>query len=370
MYIVILAGGSGTRFWPLSRAACPKQLISITGDRSMLQRTVERVLPLHPKRILIITNHLQAAETERQMRPYDSVPVDVIAEPSARNTAPAIGLAAALIAARDPSGVMAVLPADHFIKNEAMLRDTLVFAGQSARNGSLITLGIQPSRPETGYGYIEAVLDAANEGGEQGHKPGHERGPFPVRRFVEKPPLAEALRYLEEGNFFWNSGMFIWRADAILGEMGTYMPALHEKLVQLMRANVASGQNGLKEQIAILYEDIESVSIDYGIMEKSSRVQMVPVEMGWSDVGSWSALPEVIEPDSDGTVCVNAAGHIAVDSSDCLIYADGRMVATVGVHNVVIVSTPDAILVCHRERCQDVKKVVEQLGTAGLTAYL
>jgi mannose-1-phosphate guanylyltransferase/mannose-6-phosphate isomerase len=366
MYIVILAGGSGTRFWPLSRAARPKQLISITGDRSMLQRTVERVLPLLPKRILIITNHLQAAETERQMQPYDSVPIDVIAEPAARNTAPAIGLAAALIAARDPSGIMVVLPADHFIKNEKSLRDTLSFAGQAARSGFLITLGIMPSRPETGYGYIEAGMDAPGEGGEQVH----ERGPFPVRRFVEKPPLAEALRYLDEGNFFWNSGMFIWRADTILAEMGAFMPALHEKLVQLILSGAASGHAGLKEQIATLYDDIESVSIDYGVMEKSSRVQMVPVEMGWSDVGSWSALPEVIEPDSDGSVCVNAAGHIAVDSSDCLIYADGRMVATVGVHNVVIVSTQDAILVCDRERCQDVKKVVEQLGVAGLTAYL
>ena len=362
MYIVILAGGSGTRFWPLSRAARPKQLISITGDRSMLQRTVERVLPLYPKRILIITNHLQADETERQMQPYDSVPIDVIAEPAARNTAPAIGLAAALIAARDPSGTMVVLPADHFIKNEKMLRDTLVFAAASARNGFLVTLGIQPSRPETGYGYIEARMDS--------HDPDLSRGPFPVARFVEKPPLAEALRYLEEGNFFWNSGMFIWRADTILDEMKTFMPALHEKLVPLMQASTESGLDDLKERIASLYEDIESVSIDYGVMEKSSRVQMVPVEMGWSDVGSWSALPEVIEPDRDGTVCVNAAGHIAIDSSDCLIYADGKMVATVGVHNVVIVSTKDAILVCDRERCQDVKKVVEQLGADGLTDYL
>ena len=370
MYIVILAGGSGTRFWPLSRAARPKQLISITGDRSMLQRTVERVLPLHPKRILIITNHLQAAETERQMLPYDSVPIDVIAEPAARNTAPAIGLAAALVSAYDPSGIMAVLPADHFIKNEGMLRDTLVFAGASARDGFLVTLGIQPSRPETGYGYIEAGMDASSEGGKQGHEQGRERGPFPVRRFVEKPPLTEALRYLEEGNFFWNSGMFIWRADTILAEMGTFMPVLHEKLVQLMRDGAVPGPAGLKGQIAALYQDIESVSIDYGVMEKSSRVLMVPVEMGWSDVGSWSALPEVIEPDRDGTVCVNAVEHISVDSSDCLIYSDGRMVATVGVHNVVIVSTPDAILVCHRERCQDVKKVVEQLGASGLTAYL
>ena len=366
MYIVILAGGSGTRFWPLSRVVRPKQLISITGDRSMLQRTVERVLPLKPKRILIITNHLQAEETERQMKLYDSIPIDVIAEPAARNTAPAIGLAAALVTACDPSGIMAVLPADHFIKNEKILRDTLVFAGEAARHGVLVTLGIQPSRPETGYGYIEARMDSLNK--EPGEKP--ELGPFPVERFVEKPPLAEALRYLEEGNFFWNSGMFIWRADTILEEMGVFMPALHEKLTRLVPTGAVGDQYLLKEWIAELYQDIESVSIDYGVMEKSSRVQMVPVEMGWSDVGSWSALPEVIEPDGDGTVCVNASGHIAVDSSNCIIYADQRMVATVGVHNVVVVSTPDAILVCDRERCQDVKKVVEQLGAAGLTTFL
>lgn len=366
MYIVILAGGSGTRFWPLSRTARPKQLISITGDRSMLQRTVERVLPLNPKRILIITNHLQADETERQMQLYDSVPIDVIAEPAARNTAPAIGLAATLIAAHDPSGIMAVLPADHFIKNEKIFRDTLVFAGQVAKDSFLVTLGILPSRPETGYGYIEAMMDSLDEGTEQGPV----QGPFPVKRFVEKPPLSEAVRYLEEGNFFWNSGMFIWRADTILEEMETFMPALRNKLVHLIPTGASWEHALLKEQIGALYQDIKSVSIDYGVMEKSSRVQMVPVEMGWSDVGSWSALPEVIEPDTDGTVCVNAAGHIAIDSSNCLIYADQRMVATVGVHNVVIVSTPDAILVCDRERCQDVKKVVEQLKSAGLTAYL
>jgi mannose-1-phosphate guanylyltransferase len=358
MYIVILAGGSGTRFWPLSRTALPKQLISITGDRSMLQRTVERILPLHPKRIMIVTNHLQAAETERQMLRYDSVPIDVIAEPVGRNTAPAIGLAAALIAARDSSGVMVVLPADHFIKNETALRATITFAAEAAAGGSLVTLGILPSRPETGYGYIEADMTAISG-----------QGPFPVTRFVEKPPLAEAVRYLNEGNFFWNSGMFLWRVDTILEEMATYMPVLHAKLEPLLHPGTP-GDVGLKEQIAVLYQEIENVSIDYGVMEKSSRVQMVPVEMGWSDVGSWSALPEVVEPDSNGTVCINVAGHITVDSSDCLIYADGRMVATVGVHNMVIVSTPDAILVCDRERCQDVKKVVEQLGAAGLTDYL
>ncbi|MEI6703390.1 MAG: mannose-1-phosphate guanylyltransferase, partial [Deltaproteobacteria bacterium] len=357
MYIVILAGGSGTRFWPLSRTTRPKQLISITGDRSMLQRTVERVLPLKPKRILVITNHLQAEESERQLLRYRKVPIDVIAEPVARNTAAAIGLAAAIIAAHDPTGIMVVLPADHFIKDEQALRDTLTHAGHAAKNGYLVTLGIMPSRPETGYGYVEADIDLRGE------------GPFPVKRFVEKPPIEEAMRYLEEGNFFWNSGMFIWRADTILSEMESFLPVLHKKLSAISYIGDVWELSDLDEQIAIAYQEIESISIDFGIMEKSSRVQVLPVEMGWSDVGSWSSLPEVVEPDSCGTVCINAAGHVAIDSAGCLIYADNRMVATVGVSNLVIVSTPDAILVCDRERCQDVKKVVEQLGAEGLTAF-
>lgn len=358
MYIVILAGGSGTRFWPLSRKSRPKQLISITGDRSMLQRTVERVLPLKPKRILVITNHLQADETKHQLQSYRSVPIDIIAEPAARNTAPAIGLAAAIIAAHDPSGVIAVLPADHFIKDEDALRDTLLAGMHAARNGYLVTLGIMPSRPETGYGYIEADMDLRGE------------GPFPVRRFVEKPPLVEALRYLEEGNYFWNSGMFIWRADVILREIDTYMPSLYASLMRIAFNDDVWALSDLEEQIGNIYLEVESVSIDYGVMEKSSNVQVIPVEMGWSDVGSWSALPEVVEPDADGTICINAVGHIPVDSSDCLIYADGRMVATVGMHNVVIVSTPDALLVCDRNRCQDVKKVVELLEANGQAACL
>lgn len=353
MYIVILAGGSGTRFWPLSRAARPKQLISITGDRTMLQRTVERVLPLKPKRILIITNALQAEKTERQVIGYHGVPIDVISEPVGRNTAPAIGLAATIIAAHDPAGVMAVLPADHFIKNEDELRETLVFASHAARNGYLVTLGIMPSRPETGYGYIEADMELRGE------------GPFPVRRFVEKPPLEEAVRYLEDGNYFWNSGMFIWRADTILAEIAFYLPSLAQSLAAISFNGDVWELSDLDEQIQTAYAGVESVSIDYGVMERSGKVQVVPVEMGWSDVGSWSALPEVLSPDAAGTICVNVAEHVAIDSSDCLIYSDSRVVATVGVHGLIVVSTPDALLVCDRERAQEVKKVVEELARRG-----
>ncbi|MDR3581100.1 MAG: mannose-1-phosphate guanylyltransferase [Oryzomonas sp.] len=358
MYIVILAGGSGTRFWPLSRVVRPKQLISITGDRTMLQRTVERVLPLNPKRILVITNQVQAEESELQLSGYRGVPIDVIAEPSARNTAPAIGLAAAIIAAHDPTGIMVVLPADHFIKDEDGLRNTLVKACHAARNGYLVTLGIMPSRPETGYGYIEADLELRGD------------GPFPVRRFVEKPPLEQAVRYLEEGNFFWNSGMFIWRCDTILSEIAFHQPDLGRALADLSFTGDVWELSDLTTQIEAMYDSIASVSIDYAVMENSSKVQVVPVEMGWSDVGSWSALSEVVAPDASGTVCINAAGHVAIDSSDCLIYADGKVVATVGVTGLVVVSTPDALLVCDRDRAQDVKKVVEQLTARGLTSCL
>ena len=353
MYIVILAGGSGTRFWPLSRAARPKQLISITGDRTMLQRTVERVLPLKPKRIIIITNTLQAEETEHQIAGYHGTPIDVISEPVGRNTAPAIGLAATIIAAHDPNGIMVVLPADHFIRDENALRETLVASTHAARNGYLVTLGIVPTRPETGYGYIEADMELRGE------------GPFPVMRFVEKPPLEDAVRYLENGNYFWNSGMFLWRADTILAEIGSYLPDLANSLAAISFTDDVWGFSDLNIQIEDIYMNLNSVSIDYGVMERSSKVQVVPVEMGWSDVGSWSTLPDVVVPDSAGMISINAVEQVSIDSSDCLIYTDNKVVATVGVHGLIIVSTPDALLVCDRERAQDVKKVVEELAKRG-----
>jgi len=358
MYIVILAGGSGTRFWPLSRASKPKQLISITGDKTMLQKTVERVLPLKPKRIMVVTNALQAAESKRQLAEYRGVPIDVIAEPCARNTAPAIGLAAAIISSHDPSGLMVVLPADHFIRDEEAFRDAITFAAKSAKNGYLMTLGIMPSRPETGYGYIEADMDMRGI------------GPFPVKRFVEKPPLEKALEYLDEGNFFWNSGMFIWRADVIMSELGKHMPLLSESLANMSFNSDVWELSDLDDQITDIYGEVDSVSIDYGIMEKSSKVQVAPVEMGWSDVGSWSALPEVAEEDENSTVYVNVSGHVALDSTGCLIYGDGKLVATVGVQDLIIVSTQDALLICSRDRAQDVKKVVEELTSKGATCYL
>lgn len=358
MYIVILAGGSGTRFWPVSRASRPKQLISIVDGPSMLQRTVERVLPLKPKRILVVTNLLQATETERQLADYRvNVPLDVICEPMARNTAPAIGLAAAVIAAHDPEGVMVVLPADHFIRDAEGLRQALTTAVHSARNGWLMTLGIVPTRPETGYGYLEADTGLRGE------------GPFPVTRFVEKPNAATALAYLESGTYFWNSGMFVWRADSILAEIARHMPELRAQLEQLTFGDIWE-LSDLTTQIERLYAAIASESIDYGVMEKSDRVQMVAADIGWSDVGSWSALPEVADADSEGNVVSNCSTFVAIDSSGCIISGNGGAVATVGVQNLIVVSTGDAVLVCPSERAQEVKLVVEQLQKRQLSQFL
>lgn len=358
MYIVILAGGSGTRFWPLSRTARPKQLISVTGKLSMLQQTVERVLPMKPKRIMIVTNALQSQETELQLAHYRKIPIDIISEPVARNTAPAIALATGLIAAHDPAGVMVVLPADHFIRDEAALRESLLQAVHAAKNGFLVTLGIVPTRPETGYGYIEADMELRGT------------GPFPVKSFVEKPPLETALHYIQEGNFFWNSGMFAWRADVIKSEMDQYCPGIQKAMGKIEYSGDVWELSDLDTQIEAVYSDCESISIDYAVMEKSQRVQVVPVEMGWSDVGSWTALPEVVEADTEGTVYINADQHISINSANCIIYGDDRLVATIGVSGLVIVSTKDALLVCNRERCQDVKKVVEQLHERGLVTHV
>jgi mannose-1-phosphate guanylyltransferase len=359
MYIVILAGGSGTRFWPLSRGKNPKQLMSILGGKSMLQRTVERVLPLTPKRVLVVTNTLQAGETTAQLEQYrDRVRIDIVEEPAGRNTAPAIGLAAAMIAHHDPQGLMVVLPADHYITNEEEFHLAVDKGTHSARNGYLVTIGIVPSRPETGYGYIE--VEAETRGS----------GPYPVKRFVEKPNLEKAMQFLEAGNFFWNSGMFIWRADIIVSRIREHMPTLASALDNLVFSGDVWESSDLKPQILAMYQSISGESIDYGVMEKAENVVVVPGSFGWSDVGSWSALPEVIENDSAENVVVNVREFVSVDSGKCVVSGGGKVVALVGVHDLVIVDTDDALLVCGTERAQDVKKIVEELQRRDLREYL
>uniref|UniRef100_C6E1Q1 mannose-1-phosphate guanylyltransferase n=1 Tax=Geobacter sp. (strain M21) TaxID=443144 RepID=C6E1Q1_GEOSM len=357
MYIVILAGGSGTRFWPLSRKSTPKQLMSVFGGKSMLQRTVERALPLKPKRILVVTNALQAAETRSQLAYIKEVAVDVIEEPVGRNTAPAIGLAASIIARFDPDGIMAVLPADHYILDEETFRATLLEARGVAEAGSLVTLGIAPTRPETGYGYIEAAAAGGS-------------GAVDVQRFVEKPNLERALEFLATGRFYWNSGMFVWGACTILDRIADHMPELSNALAKLSFDSDVWELADLKPQIAEIYGSIKGESIDFGVMEKAESVQVIPASFGWSDVGSWSALPEVMEAGEDGHVVIAAQGSVSVGSNECLAYGNGKMVALVGVRDLIVVDTPDALLVCAKSAAQDVKKVVEELERRGKTELL
>lgn len=357
MYIVILAGGSGTRFWPLSRKRTPKQLMSVFGGKSMLQRTVERVVPLKPKRIMVVTNALQAAQTRSQLSHIEGVPVDVIEEPVGRNTAPAIGLAASIIARFDPDGVMAVLPADHYIVDEERFRATLLRAREVAREGALVTLGIAPTRPETGYGYIEAE---ANRGDE----------PVRVLRFVEKPVLEKALEFLATGRFYWNSGMFVWGACTILDEISRFMPEVSQALAKLSFEEELWELSDLKPQIAAIYETVPSQSIDFGVMERAENVQVIPASFGWSDVGSWSALPEVMESDAEGHVVIATAGSVSVGAEGCLAYGNGKLVALVGVKDLIVVDTEDALLVCAKSAAQEVKKVVEELERRGVNELL
>lgn len=359
MYIVILAGGSGTRFWPLSRKKTPKQLMSVFGGKSMLQRTVERTLPLKPQRILIVTNSLQADETARQVTGYSEfIPIDIIEEPVGKNTAPAIGLAAWLIAAHDPEGVMIVLPADHYILNEEQFHETIRLALGPARSGYLVTLGIKPTRPETGYGYIEASTDQ------------RDTPPYPVSRFVEKPDFERALRFLAAGNFYWNSGMFIWSAKTILAALDKFSPDLIRSLNRLTIGNDSWELSALQLQIAEMYGELQSESIDYAVMEKADTVQVIPGDFGWSDVGSWSALPEILPADKNGNVGVNIGELIALNAENCLVYGDSKVLALIGVKDLIIVNTPDALLVAHRDRAQDVKKVVEVLERQEMREFL
>ena len=285
--------------------------------------------------------------------------IDIIEEPVARNTAPAIGIAATIIARYDPDGLMVVLPADHFIVGEEEFLATVLRGMDAALKGYLVTMGIEPTRPETGYGYIEA--DTSMRGS---------TGPFPVKRFVEKPPLEKAFEYLDSGNFFWNSGMFIWRVDVILDSILEFMPELASALAGIVFSEDIWELEDFNLQIEAVYREIKGESVDYGVMEKAHNVVVVPAKFGWSDVGSWSALSEVVAADPCGNVIIRAKHDITIDSGGCMVCGDGKLVALVGVRDLILVASEDALLLCARDRAQDVKQVVEELKKRGLNDYL
>ena len=351
MHAVIIAGGSGTRFWPKSRENLPKQLLNISGQETLIQNTVGRISSIiSAENIWVITNEQHAFETCYQLKKMGVPPSQLLTEPIARNTAAAIGYSAKILSQRNPDAIMAVFPADHVITTIEPFLKLLKQAETIANENHLVTLGIKPTSPETGYGYIK-----------QGKA--IEENSFKVDRFIEKPDKLTAEKYLKEGSYYWNSGIFVWKVSTLLNEISLYLPKLHEQLEELT-SNTAPIKGKypyqkLSESGKKIFHSLESVSIDHGVMEKSTKVAVLPAEIGWNDVGTWTSLAEISKNDSHGNV-ING-NVVSVENSDSIIQAENRLVAALGLKGIIVVDTPDALLVCPKERAQDVKKIVEQI---------
>ncbi len=344
-YALILAGGRGTRFWPRSRKRSAKQVLNVVGRRSLLQDTVERLRPVvPPERIWVLTNdHLR--ETIVQQLP-DVPSCQILAEPAQRNTAPAIGLAAHILESIDPDAVMGVFPADHVIGKQPAYRAILNAAYKGAAANHLMVVGVQPRWPETGYGYIE--FPTGTEAGT--------RKPAAVRRFHEKPKLPKARRYLAEGNYFWNSGMFFWRVDRYLDELRRHLP----KTATILAALPRFGSPDFDSRLRHTFPRCENISVDYAVMEKAKNVYGIPAgDFGWNDVGSWNAVYELLSRDERGNAVTPES--LLLDSHNNFVDARGKMVALLGVKNLIVVDTPDALLVASRDRAQQVGEVVKEL---------
>ncbi len=353
IYAVIMAGGVGSRFWPRSKEKSPKQLLKIFGNNSMIQDTVYRLKDIvDNENIFIITNKVQQPEIRNQL---PEIPVEnIIEEPFGRNTAACIGLASIIIKARSEDAVMIVLPADHIIKNIEEFHKTLIDAAKFAyESKGLVTIGIPPTRPETGYGYIQIDEKIITD------------NIYKVYTFAEKPNYATAVRFLESGDFFWNSGMFIWRADTILDEIKMYMPDLYEGLQDI---NLCLNTDKFDKTLAVVYGQLKNISIDYGIMEKSQKVYLTKGNFSWSDVGSWEEVYQLTPKDSDGNAKVgNVYTEMTIDS---YIYSPNKFTSVIGVDNVIVINTDDALLVCRRDQSQEVKKVIDHLKINKLKEYL
>ncbi len=357
LYPVILAGGVGSRLWPRSRRSTPKQFLDLTGsERTLLQQACDRMAPLVPLDHVYVVTNVEYIDSVAGQLP-DLPRANIIGEPAARGSAAAIGLGAIHLLRRDPQAVMAVLTADHLIRKADALRQTLVAAAELAQTGQLITLGIESTYPEIGYGYVEMgeALGVYNR-----------RQARTVLGFREKPDRATAEAFLAAGNYAWNSGMFVWRVDAILAEFARYMPELRAALDALSAQLGGSGEGAA---FATHWMPLDgSITIDYGVMEKAGNVAVFPADLGWDDIGSWAALLDVLPKDGDGNV--SQANYVQHDSSNVLVFSRDRLIATIGLHDMIIVDTPDALLVMPAARAQDVKRVLDQLKARGQASYL
>jgi mannose-1-phosphate guanylyltransferase len=367
-HAVILAGGRGTRFWPRSRTQTPKQLLNIVANRTMLQQTVKRWRPVVPlDRIWTVTNVEQVAALARQL-PAKSRK-RVLTEPVGRNTAAAIALAAVHVRhVAKGDALMAVLPADHYIAKEEKYRQIVRAALKVASEpNSIVVLGITPTQPETGFGYIERASTKEDTG---------DFACFPVRRFTEKPELAVAREYVASGNYFWNAGMFFWRVSTFLDALKEFLPKTHEAIEKLAGH---IGKRGYSAQLRKTYSQLENISVDYAILEKAAsaaaqpskefaRVVVIPAEIGWSDIGSWAAVYELSAKHPDENVF--AGPGQTLDAEGNFLWSPQKFIAAIGVHNLVVVETQDALLICPRDRAQDVSKIVKSLEERKLKKLL
>ena len=363
-YTVIIAGGKGTRFWPLSRSQRPKQLLKILSRKSLIDETADRVLPLSGRgQTLVVTvaEQLNALRKELPALPRSNF----IAEPEGKNTGPCIGLAALEIAARDPDALMMILPADHWIADATKFHRTLTAAAELAvRHNNLVTIGIHPGYPETGYGYIVKGKSLGSTSG----IPVYE-----VKRFAEKPTLALAQRLIRKGSL-WNSGMFVWKASTLLELLRRYQPEISTGLEAIHKAmnghSLANANPKLRSIIAREYKKMPSISIDYAVLEKAGsegRVMTLEADFGWSDVGSWAAVHRLLQPDANGNA--GDGKWLGLGAKNCLIHAPDRLVVLLGIENAVVVDTPDALLVGDLQRSQEVREVVEELKKKGYGSY-
>lgn len=354
--VVIMAGGKGERFWPKSRTNLPKQFLILTDDgKSMIQKTVERVGELvGMEDIYIVTNEMYV-DLVREHLP-DLPPENIILEPVAKNTAPCIGLAAVHISEKNPDSKMIVLPSDHLIKFTDMFIDTLKMAINAVEKGdSLATIGITPNYPETGYGYINFQKSKDFDG----------KNIYEVLEFVEKPDLEKAKEYLNSGNYLWNSGMFVWKVSTILKNFEKYLPEVYNGLKTIEKS---IGKDEYPEVLRREFSNMPSESIDYGIMEKAQNIFVVPGNFGWDDVGSWLSLERINRTDQNGNIITGNV--VSIKTKNTIIQGTEKLIATVGIEDLIIIDTEDAVLICNKSNTQEVKEVINNLKICNRTKYL
>jgi mannose-1-phosphate guanylyltransferase len=351
-YAVVLAGGLGSRFWPVSRESRPKQFLAINSDRTLIEETIRRISPIIKKKnIYIATNKMHYRKVKDCLKSFDIPENNFFFEPTGRNTLAPIAFFASKLKDIHPHAVIAVMPSDHFIKDNKKYLKSLSRAIRLAMDGFIVTVGIRPSRPETGYGYIKVNLQR------QRYKKGFYY--YIVDKFIEKPHFKKAKRLIRDTRYFWNSGTFIFRADVMLGEIKKFFPAVYKTIMKM----------GSLKDINKLWQRLPCLSIDYAIMEKTDKAVLLPCDYGWLDLGHWKAMEELLRKDKEGNIFIGKK-CVDVESKSSLVWSNNRLIATIGLDNIIVVDTDDALLVCSKDKTQDVKGIVQLLKAKKLKEYI